>query len=218
MSILTSLTLGIAFFTPPVSGPNCTGLCVEYPYLGIISRFPRDYFWMYPAMLMMICFVVLMVSVHYYASTEKKTFSMIALAFSLISASAIIIDYYIQVTVIQPSLINGESDGIAILCQYNPHGIFIALEEIGYIMMSLAFLFAVPVFSKKIKTEKTMHWVFITSFSLAVASLIIYSLLYGIMREYRFEVAIITINFITLIITGILLSKLFKRSMNSMLP
>jgi hypothetical protein len=28
---------------------------------------------------------------------------------------------------------NGETDGLSILTQYNPHGIFIALEEIGYL-------------------------------------------------------------------------------------
>ena len=31
------------------------------------------------------------------------------------------------------------------LIQYNPHGVFIALEEPGYLVMSLSFLFMAPV-------------------------------------------------------------------------
>ena len=37
---------------------------------------------------------------------------------------------------------NGETDGIALLTQYNGHGIFIAMEELGYITMSISFLFS----------------------------------------------------------------------------
>jgi hypothetical protein len=38
-------------------------------------------------------------------------------------------------------------------------------------------------------------------------------MLYGIYREYRFEVAVITIDWLVLIISGILLSFVFKRVM-----
>jgi len=63
---------------------------------------------------------------------------MIGLSFAIVSVVLLLSDYYIQIAVIKPSLINGETEGIAILSQYNPHGIFIALEEIGYITMILA--------------------------------------------------------------------------------
>lgn len=49
-TVLTIITFGIAIATPPLAGPFCTGECYAYPYLDIASRFPRDYYWMYPAM------------------------------------------------------------------------------------------------------------------------------------------------------------------------
>ncbi len=212
-TVLTVVTFGIAFFTPPISGPFCQGSCIEYPFTNIVSRFPRDYLWMYPAILLTLIYVVLMVCIHHYASNEKKIFSQIGLSFALISATLLIIDYFIQISVIQPSLVNGETDGIGIFTQYNPHGIFIALEDIAYLMMSVAFLSMAPVFSRTNRLENAIRWIFIISFILTIISLIIISILYGIHREYRFEVAVITINWIVLIVSGILLSVLFKRAL-----
>jgi hypothetical protein len=37
-------------------------------------------------------------------------------------------DYFIQLTVVQPSVLQGKVDGLLLWSQYNPHGIFIALE------------------------------------------------------------------------------------------
>jgi hypothetical protein len=32
--------------------------------------------------------------------------------------------------VVQPSLLSGESEGLAIISQYNPHGVFIAMQDL----------------------------------------------------------------------------------------
>jgi hypothetical protein len=215
VTILATATFGIAVCTPPVSGPFCKGSCIGYPYTDILSRFPRDYFWMYPAILLSVFFVVLMACIHQYTSDNKKIFSLIGLSFSLLSSFALIADYFIQISVIQASLLNGETDGIALLTQYNPHGIFIALEEVGYIMMSAAFIGIVPVFSGKGVLEGSIRWVFIISFFLIIISFAIISFQYGIKREYRFEVAAITIDYISLVVSGILLSRLFKRELRN---
>jgi hypothetical protein len=210
---VTVITFGIAIFTPPISGPFCVNSCIQYPFTDIVSRFPRDYVWMYPAILLTLIYVVLMVCIHHYASKEKKIFSQIGLSFALISATVLIIDYFIQISVIQPGLVNGETDGIAILTQYNPHGIFIALEEIGYLIMSASFLCIAPVFSGTNRLESAIRRIFVLSFILTMLSLIILSIIYGINREYRLEVVVISIDWITLIISGMLLSVLFKRAM-----
>ena len=110
------------------------------------------------------------------------------------------------------SLVNGETDGIAIITQYNPHGIFIVLEEIGYLMMSVSFLCMAPVFSGTNRLERAIRWIFIISFILTILSLIIISILYGINREYIFEVVVIVTDWTVLIVTGILLSVVFKRA------
>jgi hypothetical protein len=134
------------------------------------------------------------------------------LLFSILSATILVFDYYVQIFVIQASIVKGEFDGIAILTQYNPHGIFIAMEEIGYMIMSLTFLCLVPVFSNNNKLEKAIRWLFLLSFILTIFSFVLISVIHGIRREYRFEIAIITIDYFTLIIAGILLSKLFRKN------
>ncbi|KUG04007.1 hypothetical protein ASZ90_018596 [hydrocarbon metagenome] len=212
-TILTVVTFGIAVFTPPISGPFCLEGSINYPFLDIISRFPRDYFWMYPAILLTIFFVIFIVCIHQYAADDKKIYSQIGLSFALIAATILITDYFVQISVIQPSLLNGETDGISILTQYNPHGLFIALEEIGYLMMSLAFFCVSPVFSKATRLEKSLRWVFISCFILTCLSLIMIAGQYGINREYRFEVAVITIDWMVLILSGILMSMVYRRSM-----
>jgi hypothetical protein len=209
--ILTVITFSIAILTPPLAGPWCQSGCFEYPYLEIASRFPRDYYWMYPSMLLSIIVVVLIACIHQYVVPEKKVFSLLALLFVLVSSSILAVDYFIQVTVIQPSLLNDETDGISLLTQYNPHGIFIALEEFGYLMLSLALFCAIPVFSKSKGIEKAIRITFFSNFLLSVLALILISVVYGIHREYRFEIAVISINWLTLIVSGILLCRFFRR-------
>ncbi len=82
---------------------------------------------MVPATLLALLFVVLMVCIHYYASDDGKMFSHIGVVFAAISATVVSVDYFIQLTVMQPSFLEGETEGLSLLSQYNPHGIFIAL-------------------------------------------------------------------------------------------
>lgn len=209
---VAAITLAIAVMTPPLSGPYSPEGCVEYPYTDIASRFPRDYWWMYSAMLLNILFVVFMACIHQHALPARKIYSTVALALAMMSSTTLLIVYFVQVSVIQPSLLNGETEGIAMLSQYNPHGVFIAMEELGYLLMSLAFLFAAPVFGSVTKTEKAVRFTFFINFVLVMAALIYYSLAYGIHREYRFEVAVISIDWLALIAGGMLVAKVFNRA------
>jgi hypothetical protein len=100
-TVLTIVTFVIAFLTPPLSGPLCTALCFEYPYTNITSRFPRDYLWMYPAILLTLSYVVSMVCIHNSALKEKRLFSQIGVLFSIMGALTLVIDYFVQVSVVQ---------------------------------------------------------------------------------------------------------------------
>jgi hypothetical protein len=213
MSAITLATFAAAIATPPRSGPFCTlSSCVTAPYTDVAAFFPRDYLWMYPALLLAAVFVVFMACIHHYAASDKKLFSLIGLSFAIIAAALIMIDYFIQLTVMQPSLLKGETDGLSLLSQYNPHGIFIALEALGYIMMSVAFLFAAAVFAGRDWVERTLRWLFVAGFVLAVGSFVVLSLVYGHDLEYRFEVLVISIDYIVLIVSAILVSLVFKRA------
>jgi uncharacterized protein with PQ loop repeat len=80
-------------------------------------------------------------------------------------------------------------------------------------MMSISMLCMSPVFVGKTKAEKAIRRLFFFCFALTVISFALYSIVYGIYREYRFEVAVISINWLTLIISGILLSIVFRRAL-----
>lgn len=216
-AIASAAALGIAVTTAPArSGPFClvdfVGSCVTYPYTDVAGFVPTEYIWMYPAFLMALLFVVLVVCIHHYTAKDKKIFSQIALSFVMISATVHAINYFVQLAVVQPSLLKGEIDGLTLFSQYNPHGIFIALEDVGYLMVGIAFLFLAAVFNRRRKLDRAIRLTFITSSLLAIGSLILLALLYGRNLEYRYEVVAILVDWITLIVSSTLLSLFFRRA------
>lgn len=215
MVIITLITFGFAMMAVPISGANCPADCITYPYLDTLSQFPKDYLWMYPAIILILIYVVLMTAIHAYAGRGKKIFSQIGLCFAVITAAILLIDYFVQFSVIPVSLANGETEGIALLTQYNPHGIFIALEELGYLIMAISFLFIAPVFANRGRIETAVQWIFIISFVLVSLSLAVISFSYGLERLDRFEVFVISIDWLALIVNGILLSIIFRRQLKA---
>jgi hypothetical protein len=210
-AVVTAISFAIAVQTLPRSGPLCQSGCLTYPYEDAAALVPHDYIWMYPATLMVCLFLVLMSCIHSYAAESRKLYSQIGLCFAVISSAVLAIDYYIQLAMVQPSLLKGELEGLVLISQYNPHGIFIALEELGYLMMSLAFLFMGLVFVGRSKLERSICWLLIGSSVLALVAYVVMSLIYGKDLEYRFEITVITINWLVLIVASVLLSFLFKR-------
>ena len=187
---------------------------VPYPFASevIADQWPGDYLWMYPAMLVMLLFVALIASVHEYAPASRKIFSLLGLCLAVVAAAVILIDYFIQVSVMQPSLEKGQLDGWAILTQYNPNGVFIALEELGYLLMSLALACVAPVFVQDNKVERTLRWLLVLNLAAAVAALVAVSAARGIDRGDLFEIIVISIVWLTLILAGPLVAVVLRRA------
>lgn len=186
---------------------------VPYPFTEqlISDQWPGDYYWLFPAMVLMVLFVALVAALHEFAPQARKTYSLLALCFAVLAAAVLLINYYIQAVVMQPSLEKGQLDGWAMLTQYNPNGVFLALEELGYLLMTLVFLCLVPVFSRRNGLERAIKWLFLLSFAAAVISLAVVVALRGIYRDDVFEIIIISIVWLTLIAAGTLLALLFRR-------
>ena len=70
-----------------------------------------------------------------------------------------------------------------------------------------------PVFIKKNRLEAAVRWVFVISFVLTAIAFTLISINFGLDRQDRFEVAVISIDWLVLIINGILLGILFKRQL-----
>lgn len=209
-SLTTSVSLALALIAIPNSGAFCPADCIDYPYLDAAAQYPRDFIWMLPAMLAVLSFVGLVVSIHANARPRQAVFAQLALSFALISAAVLVSNYYLQFSVIPASLLSSETEGIALLTQYNPRGVFIALEELGYLLMSICFLFAGLSIGGKGRIQAAIRWIFYLGFVLGVVSLGVVSAIYGLQKLDRFEVLIISINWLVLIVNGGLLSVHFR--------
>jgi hypothetical protein len=123
----------------------------------------------------------------------------------------LLIAYFTQFSVVPISAMKGETEGIALITQYNENGLFIAMEELGYITMSIALFFLAFAFSKNTRLEKGIRIILIIQLFLTILIFLFYSFKFGIERSYLFEVATITINWLVLIIIGIMTGIYFKK-------
>ncbi|MBS4060751.1 MAG: hypothetical protein KG029_10155 [Bacteroidetes bacterium] len=204
LSFLTIVAFGFAMTAIPPAGPYCPDNCMEYPFPDILLYYPRDYYWMYIAIFQLFAFVIFIVTIHFTANVAKKLFTFLSVSFALISSTVLLMAYFTQFSVVPISVMKGETDGIALITQYNEHGLFIAMEELGYITMSIALFFLAFAFSKNTRTEKIIRIILISQLFATILAFIFYSIKFGIERSYLFEVATITINWSVLIFVGIL--------------
>jgi hypothetical protein len=151
---------------------------------------------------------VLVAVIHGYAPESRKIFSSIGLAFATAFAVVVGVDYFAQFAVVIPSLQAGETEVLSLFTQYNPHGLFIAGEALGYLAMSLALLFAAPVFAGG-RVERAIRWLFVGRFVLAAVAFIGFWIVGGDL--IAFEVSVLSINWIVLIASGVLLGIVFHR-------
>jgi hypothetical protein len=134
-------------------------------WIGIdtyLSQFqPIQQLPLYPSLLLAPSFVALMVAVHHYAAPERRLWSHLGLAFTLLYAGLALTNYLVQLTTVRRSLLGGETDGLAPLVMGNPHSVFWALAS-TYILMNLAMLFAAPVFASG-RLERWIRWLFVAN-------------------------------------------------------
>jgi hypothetical protein len=211
LSFLTIVAFGFAMTAIPPAGPYCPDNCMEYPFPDILLYYPRDYYWMYIAIFQLFAFVIFIVTIHFTANVAKKLFTFLSVSFALISSTVLLMAYFTQFSVVPISVMKGETDGIALITQYNEHGLFIAMEELGYITMSIALFFLAFAFSKNTRAEKIIRIILISQLFATILAFIFYSIKFGIERSYLFEVATITINWSVLIIVGIMIGFHFRR-------
>jgi len=117
----------------------------------------------------------------------------------------------VQLAVVQPSLLKDETEGLSLWSQYNAHGLFIALEELGYLLMGVAFAFMAPVFAGRDRLERVLRWLLGTAAALSIGLLIALAAIYRSDLEYRYEVAVISVVWLTLIAAGVLIAIVFRR-------
>lgn len=207
---MTVLTFGVAAATPPISGSFCVENCIDYPYLDTLERFPRDYLWMPLAIVLTLVYLALVASVHELAPHGRRLASRLALALAVVTTSVLVTVYFVQFTVVPTSLAHGQTDGIALLTQYNPHGLFIALEEVGYLAMALSFGAVAAAIPGRRPAARALRWIFGATPVVVFVALVWTMVTLGTDRGYLFEVIVITIDWFALLVGAVLLARLFR--------
>ncbi|MBN2274144.1 MAG: hypothetical protein JXK95_07415 [Bacteroidales bacterium] len=215
LSFLTLVTSGFAMTAIPSVGPYCPENCMEYPFPDILLYYPRDYYWMYLAIFQLFAFVIFIVTNHYIVHAAKKLYTFLSISFALISSTVLLIAYFTQFSVVPISVMKGETEGIALITQYNEHGLFVAMEELGYIAMSIALFFLAFAFAGNSRAEKIIRIILISQLILNLVAFVFYSIQFGIERSYLFEVATITINWLVIIIVGIMTGFHYRKSIKT---
>lgn len=191
-----------AVLVPARSGPFCLSDCVAYPYDDIARFYPGDYLWMAPAALAAFALVVLAAAMVEAAAPGRRVFAIAGFGFATISAAALGVCYVSQVEIVQPRLLAGEADGIALLTQYNEHGLFIALEDFGYLVMSLALGALAASVRPQAGAARVIRWTGLANLVLVGGAFVAISAVYGVERGYRFEVVAIVADWMALVLIG----------------
>lgn len=142
---LVFAVLALAFSPPEWTGIEAYAR--RYDFLQMLN--------MIPVLVVPIAVIVVMACIHSLAPESKKVFSLIAVAFSAIYATIISTNYYIQLFVVRLNIVSGDLDGLQLLAMPNLHSVFFALEALGYMFLSLATLFSLPVFG----SGKLVRWI-----------------------------------------------------------
>jgi hypothetical protein len=150
LSSVCGAAYGIAVIAVFVSSLNIQPTVASQGWTGIddflLTFQPVAMLPLFPSLLLAPAFTALMVSIHSYAAEDKKIWSQLGLAFTLIYATMAAINYMIQLLPVWRSIHLGETDGLAMFVSGNPHSIFWALAY-AYLFMNLAMLFSAMVFA-----------------------------------------------------------------------
>ncbi len=210
-SVLAIVTFATAATTPPRTGPFAAAdAALSYPFAGASQFVPRDFIWMYLALLMTLAFLIMAVCLNECARPAARVWGSVGLSLAVTSFAVLAIDYFMQIYTIQPALLSREAADVVALSQYNPHGFFIALENLGYLTMALS-LGAFALTLRHARLERSARLVLSGAAVLAILALVIMSFAYGVGLEYRFEVAIITIDYFALAIGAGLIAASARR-------
>jgi hypothetical protein len=97
-AVMAAVSLGMAITTLPRSGPYCQSGCVGYPYTDVAAFVPRDYLWMYPAVLLTMLTMVLVECIHNRTAPSRGLLSRIGVAFTTMGVAILVVDYASQLT------------------------------------------------------------------------------------------------------------------------
>ncbi len=209
--VVGAVAAAVSVTTPPRSGPFCRSACLTFPYLGADAFVPRDYWWMYPQSLLVLLGLVLLVCVRHALPSDVGVLGAVGVALWGVGTAVLLADYAVQLAVVQPSLLRGGGVQVAPLTQYDPAGVFIGLEDVGYLLLGLALVPVAAAFRGRRHRERALRWLLAAAGGTTVALLPVLAVAYGADLAYRYEVAAIALVWVGLLTGAVLLLGWFGR-------
>jgi hypothetical protein len=160
---------------------------------------------MYPALLAPVAFVLLAAGIH--TATPARPFgpALAGLCLSTLAAGILVVDYGLQLSVVQPSLLAGEVSGLSLISQYNPHGIFIGLENTGYAVLAASFVcLGAALIRNPSRRNRPAGWVLVLGGALNLLLLVALAAIYRNTLDVRFEVPGLAVSYLVLAAAGVL--------------
>jgi hypothetical protein len=97
-----------------------------------------------PSLVLAPCFAVTLAALHARTAPDKSPWSLAALALAIMYATLVSIVYVTQLTVVIPRTIAGDGARYAFLACCGQHEFLTGVDLLGYTLMSLAMLLALP--------------------------------------------------------------------------
>jgi hypothetical protein len=150
-------------------------------------------------------------AIHSRSTERARLLSQLGVALAVMAGLVHVGNYFTQLALVQPSLLAGETQGIALLTQYNPNGLFIVLEELGYLLLSGSLASLVPGMPRRSSAERWAARSFVAG---GVANAVGFAAIlgiYGHARGYRFEILVISVDWLVLIAGSFLMARAMQR-------
>lgn len=123
-----------------------------------------------PSLALAPVFVILILSIYHTTAETKKILGQLGLSFAVVCAAILSVHYYIQLTMVQQGLINGDLAGLWQFATPNPNSLFWTFAALGYGFMGFTLLSIAPIFSER--ADRSIKRLFIANGLVGVAFLI----------------------------------------------
>lgn len=210
-ALAATVALAVGVLTPPHGGVLCVSDCVPPPYTDVAGIIVAESIWIYPALVMVLGFVAMTAALHEAALPRRRSPALAAMGFAVLSAAILVADYAVHLMAVMPSVARGEASGVSLLSMYNPHGVFIALENAGYVLMGVAFLGIGAAIDGERRRHRAARWTFLGAGFLLVAGLPLFAIAFGGDLDVRYEVFAISVAYLGLIVGGSILATMGVR-------
>ncbi len=157
-----------------------------------------------PSLVLAPAFLVMLVCVNAMVPGERRIWSQLGVAFAEVYVPLCSIAYIVELFVVEPRVMHGAANEVALLTLTRGDTILNAVDGIGYIFMCLATLFAAPAFVGD-RLQQWIRWLFLANGILAVPIF----LTYFVNRSFIFGAALWSV---TISVSAILLATFFRRS------